>query len=200
MVGPGQVSSDSPGLYFVSASATTGLANGVPAIHLCVRTCGCRMPLFIVTALYCLTTGKAEVAFCTGSHHAGRAPYEGEDSFHGNAAEPIEVEAGDVLLYRSDLWRQVVPLDDSSKTRHALRVHYSQPHIGHRFHPFVGQEGGATDDRYSSWRLIITVFHVSSHLTAEATGSPRAMKAARARASHLPFVRGPRFPVQPPNC
>ena len=30
------------------------------------------MPLFIVTALYCLTDGKAEVAFCAGSHLAGR--------------------------------------------------------------------------------------------------------------------------------
>eukprot|EP01051_Picozoa_sp_SAG22_P025766 SAG22_NODE_7795_length_708_cov_0.694581_2_plen_61_part_01 len=53
----------------------------VCVVCVCVRArvwvcalCVCRMPLFIVTALYCLTAGKAEVAFCAGSHLAGRAP------------------------------------------------------------------------------------------------------------------------------
>ena len=57
-----------------------------------------------------------------------------------------QVKAGDVLLYRSDMWRQVVPLDGGDESaRHALRVNYSQPHIAHRFHPFVGDDGGPSE-------------------------------------------------------
>ena len=105
------------------------------------------MPLFITTALYCLTAGTAEVGICAGSHLAGRAPSGGEAAFNGAAPAKVAVEAGDVLMYRCDAWKCVFA-NDSPNPRHALRVHYSQPHIGHRFHPLVA-EGGDSGFRFN---------------------------------------------------
>jgi hypothetical protein len=134
------------------------------------------MPLFITTAVYCLTAGPAEVGVIAGSHLAGRAPADEEEEFHGAAPTRVEVEAGDVIMYRSESWKCIFANEvrahasralrrvvqqrhdpgatfpaliicfaaaaavcaQSDAPRHALRVHYSQPHIGHRFQPYTG--------------------------------------------------------------
>lgn len=138
------------------------------------------MPMFITTAVYCLTAGPAEIGVVAGSHLAGRAPKPQEQTFNGTGPTRLQVEAGDVIMFRCESWKCVfanevrLPLgpdcvslpiqlgcqctllntfhtgSQSATPRHALRVHYSQPHIGHRFQPYVNQ-GGETGFQFVSY-------------------------------------------------
>ena len=63
------------------------------------------MPMFITTAVYCLTSGPAEVGVVPGSHLAGRAPNPGEQSFHGDTPTRLVVDAGDVIMFRCESWK-----------------------------------------------------------------------------------------------
>jgi hypothetical protein len=45
-------------------------------------------------------------------------------------------------MYRSDVWKGACA-SAAVGERLTMRVHYSQPHIGHRFPPYVG-DGGST--------------------------------------------------------
>lgn len=63
------------------------------------------MPMFITTAVYCLTSGPAEIGVVTGSHLAGRAPKPGEQTFNGASPTRLKVEAGDVIMFRCESWK-----------------------------------------------------------------------------------------------
>ena len=55
-------------------------------------------------ALDDMTMENGPLMVIPGSHRAGRKPRPGETHWKGREAQPVLCEAGDVLLFRSDLW------------------------------------------------------------------------------------------------
>lgn len=72
-----------------------------------------------------------------GSHRAGRAPGHGETHWQGRAAEPVLCEAGDVLVFRSDLWHAGSRNRSAERSRYLLQVHYGRRMIAQKFSPYL---------------------------------------------------------------
>ncbi len=85
-----------------------------------------RLPIFMATAHYYLDDMVLELGPTTlipGSHRAGRPP---KDETSWNGTEPLValVKAGDILLFRSDLWHGAAKNTDESRRRYIMQVAY----------------------------------------------------------------------------
>jgi hypothetical protein len=72
-----------------------------------------------------------------GSHRSGRlAPYDrmlsDELEFEGRQSVVLEADAGDVLLFVSDVWHRGLPARDGGRGRYFMQVHYGRRDIAQR--------------------------------------------------------------------
>ena len=72
-----------------------------------------------------------------GSHRAGRKPHPGESRWLGRNPEPVLCNAGDVLLFRSDLWHAGSRNQAKDRSRYLLQVHYGRRMIAQKFSPYL---------------------------------------------------------------
>ena len=72
-----------------------------------------------------------------GSHRSGRlAPYDRMHAevleYDGRQSVVLEAEAGDVLLFVSDVWHRGLPARDGGRGRYFMQVHYGRRDIAQR--------------------------------------------------------------------
>jgi hypothetical protein len=90
-----------------------------------------RIPIFSSTAHFYLQDMRADLGPTTvvaGSHKAGRFP-EGETSWHDNKPKAVMVNAGDVMLFRSDVWHGAW-MNSSNERRYMMQIFYTSPFMG----------------------------------------------------------------------
>jgi hypothetical protein len=75
--------------------------------------------------------------FIPGSHRAGRRP-DGGESWQGREEQSILCNAGDVVIFRSEVWHRG-SANHSDRVRHLLQVSYSQRGIAQRFPPYLNR-------------------------------------------------------------
>lgn len=101
---------------------------------------GLQVAPFIVTAQFYLcdvplALGPTHVI--PGSHRAGRAPAVGEGAWHGCIPEPVTCDAGDALLFRSELWHCGGDNATADRVRYVLQVHYARREMAPHFSPYL---------------------------------------------------------------
>ena len=99
-----------------------------------------RIPIFVLTVHYYLGDVDADLAptlIIPGSHRAGRAPREGEDAWEGRAPQTVPAEAGDALVFRSDLWHAGSANASQESVRYLLQVHYGRRETAQHFSPYL---------------------------------------------------------------
>nr|MBO2512012.1 dioxygenase [Gammaproteobacteria bacterium] len=99
-----------------------------------------RLPMQICTAHIYLDDIDADLCptlVIPGSHRAGRAPRPGETTWHGRAAEPVLCRAGDVLVFRSELWHAGSRNCSRERIRYLLQVHYGRRMVAQKFSPYL---------------------------------------------------------------
>jgi hypothetical protein len=102
-----------------------------------------QFPIYLCTAHYYLndiTLDLAPTWVLPGSHKSGRALVWGKDpdpSFRGRKLEPILCKAGDMVLFRSELWHSGSKNSTQDTTRYLLQVHYSHRFIAQQFSPYL---------------------------------------------------------------
>jgi ectoine hydroxylase-related dioxygenase (phytanoyl-CoA dioxygenase family) len=97
------------------------------------------VPVFTATAHYYLNDldeALGPTQFIPGSHRAGRPPRAGETSWQGVEGQNILCNAGDVVLFRSDVWHRGTA-NISSRTRYLLQVHYGRRMVVQKFPPYL---------------------------------------------------------------
>jgi hypothetical protein len=85
-----------------------------------------RVPIFSSTAHYYLNDMRADLGPTTvipGSHKAGRYP-EDQSGWRGQNPKAVMVNAGDVLLFRGDIWHGA-GMNTSTEKRYMMQVHYA---------------------------------------------------------------------------
>ena len=102
-----------------------------PAFILPMQVCTAHIYLDRIDADLCPTR------VIPGSHRAGRKPRAGETHWHGREPEPVLCEAGDVLLFRSDLWHAGSRNRTPDRSRYLLQVHYGRRMIAQKFSPYL---------------------------------------------------------------
>lgn len=98
------------------------------------------LPMQICTAHLYLDRIDADLCptrVIPGSHRAGRKPRRDETQWHGREPEPVLCEAGDVLVFRSDLWHAGSRNRTVDRTRYLLQVHYGRRMIAQKFSPYL---------------------------------------------------------------
>jgi hypothetical protein len=86
-----------------------------------------RVPIFTSTAHFYLNDMTAELGPTTlipGSHRAGRPP-AGETAWRGITPKAAMVRAGDVCLFRGDLWHGAWMNSCETDRRYMVQVHYA---------------------------------------------------------------------------
>jgi hypothetical protein len=117
-----------------------------------------RIPIFAATAHYYLNDMTPELGptlVIPGSHRAGRPPAD-EASWHGITPKAAMVRAGDVVLFRSDIWHGAWK-NSSAQRRYIMQVHYQS----RRF--------------YGSYGKARAVFKYSDEVQRTATARQKAM-------------------------
>ncbi|UVE18432.1 phytanoyl-CoA dioxygenase family protein [Pseudomonas sp. LS44] len=102
-----------------------------PAFELPMQICTAHLYLDEIDEALCPTQVIA------GSHRAGRGPIAGEDHWQGRAAEPVLCRAGDVLLFRSELWHAGSRNRTPDRSRYLLQVHYARRMVAQKFSPYL---------------------------------------------------------------
>jgi len=98
------------------------------------------IPIFMATAHYYLddlTLDLGPTTIVPGSHFAGRPP-ENETSYKGVGPHAVMLKAGDVCLFRSDLWHGAA-MNTSEKRRYMVQVHYAHSSVG-KWYPSIRHE------------------------------------------------------------
>lgn len=72
-----------------------------------------------------------------GSHRAGRKPRPGENQWQGVAAQAVLCRAGDVLMFRSELWHAGSRNRTPDRSRYLLQVHYGRRMVAQKFSPYL---------------------------------------------------------------
>ena len=111
------------------------------------------LPVFISTLHFYLV--DIDIDLCPtwvvpGSHKSGRAPggadmrpgHAGtvtgnENSFNGVEEMPLLCNAGDGMLFRSEVWHGGSKNNTPDRTRYLLQVHYAQRGVAQRFNPYL---------------------------------------------------------------
>lgn len=99
-----------------------------------------RLPVQIFTAQLYLSDIDAELGptwVVPGSHRSGRRPGEGEDSWQGQGARPVLCQAGDALVFRSELWHAGGANTSVDRVRDMLQVHYGRRMVAQKFSPYL---------------------------------------------------------------
>lgn len=94
-----------------------------------------RVPIFTSTAHFYLNDMRAELGPTTlipGSHRAGRPPFD-ESTWHGIAPQAAMVRAGDVCLFRGDIWHGAGMNSCETERRYMMQVHYGNQVIGKEY-------------------------------------------------------------------
>lgn len=94
-----------------------------------------KVPIQTSTAHYYLNDMVLELGPTTiipGSHKAGRAPH-GETSWHGVTPKAVMVKAGDVCLFRGDIWHGSGMNSHETERRYMVQVHYGNAYITKQF-------------------------------------------------------------------
>ena len=99
-----------------------------------------KMPIFITTAHYylddlCEALGPTQ--FVPGSHRSGRKP-DGETEWQGAKPQSILCKAGDVVIFRSEVWHRGTA-NTSDQTRYLLQVHYANRMITQKYPPYLNR-------------------------------------------------------------
>lgn len=100
-----------------------------------------KIPIFITTAHFYLDDIYEELGptnFVPGSHRAGRPPEQGENSWKGQGEQSIVCQAGDVVLFRSEVWHRGTA-NTSEQTRYLLQVHYGKRMIAQKLPPYLNR-------------------------------------------------------------
>lgn len=98
------------------------------------------IPIFMATAHFYLddlTLDLGPTTIVPGSHRATRPP-ENETNFNGVGPHAVMLKAGDVCLFRSDLWHAAA-MNTSDKRRYMVQVHYAHASIG-KWYPPIDHE------------------------------------------------------------
>lgn len=97
-------------------------------------------PIAIFSALLYLVdveTWMCPTHVVRGSHRAGRAPAADERVWRGNRLQPILARAGDVALFRSDLWHSGGSHTGASGVRYDIETAYGRRMVAQKFPPHV---------------------------------------------------------------
>jgi ectoine hydroxylase-related dioxygenase (phytanoyl-CoA dioxygenase family) len=97
-------------------------------------------PVFAIATHFMLADCSAAdgpTAVLPGSHRSGRlAPYDRlrdpDLTYEGRSPQLLEAEAGDVLLFVSDIWHRGTPAQPGGRGRYFLQVHYARRDIAQR--------------------------------------------------------------------
>ncbi|MCY1422906.1 Phytanoyl-CoA dioxygenase (PhyH) [compost metagenome] len=98
------------------------------------------LPMHICTAQIYLDDIDANLCptlVIPGSHRAGRPPAKGENHWQGRAAQPVLCRAGDVLVFRSELWHAGSSNLTADRSRYLLQVHYGRRMVAQKFSPYL---------------------------------------------------------------
>jgi ectoine hydroxylase-related dioxygenase (phytanoyl-CoA dioxygenase family) len=101
---------------------------------------GFLLPMQVCTAHFYLDDIDADLCptrVIPGSHRAGRKPRVGETAWEGRAPEPVLCRAGDVLVFRSELWHAGSRNRTPDRSRHLLQVHYGRRMVAQKFSPYL---------------------------------------------------------------
>ena len=99
-----------------------------------------KVPVFITTAHFYLDDMYEEMGptkFVPGSHRAGRAP-DGETEWRGVGEKSILNEAGDVVVFRSEVWHRG-SANRTDQSRYLLQVHCANRMITQKFPPYLNR-------------------------------------------------------------
>jgi hypothetical protein len=105
-----------------------------------LRDSAFELPMQVCTAHLYLDRIDADLCptrVIPGSHRAGRKPRPGETQWNGREPEPVLCEAGDVLMFRSDLWHAGSRNRTPDRSRYLLQVHYGRRMIAQKFSPYL---------------------------------------------------------------
>ncbi|MEN5302327.1 phytanoyl-CoA dioxygenase family protein [Pseudomonas sp. TWI628] len=72
-----------------------------------------------------------------GSHRAARSPQPGEQQWQGCEARPVLCQAGDALVFRSDIWHSGGANCSNTRERDMLQVHYGRRMVAQKFSPYL---------------------------------------------------------------
>lgn len=98
------------------------------------------LPMQICTAHLYLDTIDADLCptrVIPGSHRAGRKPRPGETDWRGREPQPVLCKAGDVLVFRSDLWHAGSRNRTPGRSRYLLQMHYGRRMVAQKFSPYL---------------------------------------------------------------
>jgi len=99
-----------------------------------------QLPMQICTAHFYLddiTEDLCPTRVIPGSHRAGRKPLATETRWQGRLPEPVLCQAGDVLVFRSELWHAGSRNRTTDRTRYLLQVHYGRRMLAQKFSPYL---------------------------------------------------------------
>lgn len=102
-----------------------------PAFELPMQVCTAHFYLSDITQELCPTL------VIPGSHRAGRKPRPDETSWHGRSLQPVLCQAGDVLVFSSELWHAGSRNRTPDQTRYLLQVHYGRRMVAQKFSPYL---------------------------------------------------------------
>ncbi|MFJ4065719.1 phytanoyl-CoA dioxygenase family protein [Pseudomonas sp. NPDC089996] len=97
------------------------------------------LPAHILTAQLYLSDIDLDVGptwIVPGSHRAARPPQPGEQRWRNHEAQPVLCQAGDVLVFRSDVWHSG-GANCSTRVRDMLQVHYGRRMVAQKFSPYL---------------------------------------------------------------
>lgn len=115
--------------YLVMELPRTLLAD--PAFQLPMQICTAHFYLDDIDADLCPTL------VIPGSHRAGRKPRAGETQWEDRELQPVLCRAGDVLIFRSELWHAGSRNRTPDRSRHLLQVHYGRRMVAQKFSPYL---------------------------------------------------------------
>jgi len=98
-----------------------------------------RIPALIVTAHFYLDDIYEDLGptrVIPGSHRAGGSPEPQSSEWNGVPEQSILCKAGDVVVFRSDLWHRG-GANRTDQVRYLLQVHYANRWVAQRFVPFL---------------------------------------------------------------
>lgn len=112
-----------------------------------------KLPVMLSTAHFYLNDMTIDLCptwVVPGSHRSGRGPGAkageerygfiggNEHTWNGVTAVPVLVKAGDVMLFRSEIWHSGSKNDTADQTRYLLQVHYGRRMMAQKFSPYLG--------------------------------------------------------------
>ncbi len=101
-----------------------------------------KLPIYLCTAHFYLNDIDEDLCptyVIPGSHLSGTGniPNRNDPEFHGRKLEPVICKAGDVLIFRSEVWHTGSLNRTTDRTRYLLQVHYSHRYIAQQFSPYI---------------------------------------------------------------